>query len=193
MLKTPTLINGAFIVKPKVFKDERGFFLESWNKKVYDELNLGLEFVQDNHSQSSKHTLRGLHYQTGSSAQGKLVWVTSGVVFDVFVDLRKKSPTYGMWDGYYLDNKSHNRLWIPPGCAHGFVVVSNTADFHYKCTNYYNPNADRTLIWDDPTVDITWPIPSNIEPIISEKDKKGKTFEECEKYEYNGFVEEFLD
>jgi dTDP-4-dehydrorhamnose 3,5-epimerase len=183
MIKTPTLINGAFIINPKVFEDDRGFFLESWNKKVYSELGLDVEFVQDNHSKSSKNTLRGLHYQIGNSAQGKLVWVTSGIVFDVFVDLRKSSPTYGMWDGYYISANSHNRLWIPVGCAHGFVVVSDTADFHYKCTNYYDPSADRTLVWNDPTVDITWPIRNNILPIISKKDENGKTFEECEKYD----------
>ena len=181
MIKSPTKINGAFLLKPKLFGDGRGFFLESWNKIAYEELGISYEFVQDNHSRSSKYVLRGLHYQTGEDAQGKLVWVTSGTVFDVFVDLRTNSPTYGQWDGYYLDSQSHCRLWIPPGCAHGFVVLSDTADFHYKCTNYYNPKADRTLIWNDPTVGIKWPIPNNVDPIVSEKDKNGKLFEEQEK------------
>jgi dTDP-4-dehydrorhamnose 3,5-epimerase len=182
MIKLPTLINDAFIIKPKVFKDDRGFFLESWNKQVYNELGIGLEFVQDNHSKSSKNTLRGLHYQVEEFAQGKLVWVTSGVVYDVFVDLRKHSSTYGMWDSYHLDSESHCRLWIPPGCAHGFLAMTDVVDFHYKCTNYYNPQADRTLIWNDQTLKIAWPISKKETPIISDKDKKGKTFDKCEKY-----------
>lgn len=184
MLIIPTAIDGAFLIKPKVFEDQRGFFLETWNKKTYKEFNLDFDFVQDNHSRSSKYTLRGLHYQVGDAAQGKLVWVTSGTVFDVFVDLRVSSPTYGNWDGYYLSNENHCRLWVPPGCAHGFVVISDTADFQYKCTNYYEPKSDRTLIWNDPTLKIPWPLPENIQPTVSEKDQKGKLFSECDKYEY---------
>lgn len=183
MIRLPTAIDGAFLIKPDVFGDERGFFLESWNKKAYNDLGINFDFVQDNHSRSSKNILRGLHYQTGESAQGKLVWVTSGVVYDVFVDLRKYSPTYGMWDSYHLDSESHCRLWIPPGCAHGFLAMTDVVDFHYKCTNYYNPQADRTLIWNDPTLKITWPLSKEEVPIVSDKDKKGKPFEECEKYD----------
>jgi len=183
MTRLPTAIDGAFLIKPDVFEDGRGFFLESWNKKAYHDLGINFDFVQDNHSRSSKNILRGLHYQIGDSAQGKLVWVTSGMVYDVFVDLRKHSPTYGMWDSYLLDSESHCRLWIPPGCAHGFLAVTDVVNFHYKCTNYYNPQADRTLIWNDSTLKIAWPLSKEEVPIISDKDKKGKTFEECEKYD----------
>jgi dTDP-4-dehydrorhamnose 3,5-epimerase len=183
MTKIPTTIDGAFLIKPNVFKDERGFFLESWNKNTYRDIGISYDFVQDNHSKSSKNVLRGLHYQVGDAAQGKLVWVTSGQVFDVFVDLRKNSPTYGLWDGYYLDDVAHCRLWVPPGCAHGFVTMSNVADFHYKCTNYYNSGADRTLLWNDTTLKICWPVSQ--EPILSSKDKTGKPFKDCEKYECN--------
>jgi dTDP-4-dehydrorhamnose 3,5-epimerase len=129
MLKLLTTVDGAFLLKPKLFGDERGFFLESWNKKTYKDLGIDFDFVQDNHSRSSKNILRGLHYQVGESAQGKLVWVTSGIVYDVFVDLRKHSPTYGMWDGYRLDSETHCRLWIPPGCAHGFLAMTDRVDF----------------------------------------------------------------
>lgn len=178
-----TRIQGAYLIRPKLFKDERGYFFEGWNKKTYSEIGISNNFVQDNSSSSKKYALRGLHYQAGDSAQGKLVWVTSGSVFDVFVDLRKNSPTFGQWDGYVLSTHQHDRIWIPPGCAHGFVVISDSADFQYKCTNYYDPQADRTLIWNDPTLKIHWPIPKDIDPLISNKDKIGKTFEECEKYD----------
>lgn len=178
-----TRIDGAYLIRPKLFKDNRGYFFEGWNKKTFKEIGINHEFVQDNSSSSTKWVLRGLHYQAGDSAQGKLVWVTSGTVFDVFVDLRKNSPTFGQWDGYTLSTHQHDRLWIPPGCAHGFIVISNTADFQYKCTNYYNPQADRTLIWNDPTLNILWPVPRDIQPGVSEKDKNGKPFNQCEKYD----------
>ena len=183
MTKFPTLIDGAFLIKPKLFKDDRGFFLESWNKNSYKEVGIDFDFVQDNHSNSECNVLRGLHYQIGNNAQGKLVWVTSGMVYDVFVDLRKSSPTYGLWDSYYLDSETHYRLWIPPGCAHGFFTMTENVNFHYKCTNYHDPKSDRTLIWNDKTLKIPWPMIKNLNPIVSEKDKNGKSFSECEKYE----------
>ena len=132
MKKSPTKIHDAWILTPKVFGDARGFFLESWNRETFRSLGLDVDFIQDNHSRSAQGVLRGLHYQSGNAAQGKLVWVTSGSVFDVLVDLRKSSPTFGVWDGYVLNADTHERLWIPPGCAHGFLVLSEIADFHYK-------------------------------------------------------------
>jgi len=181
--KYPTKIHDAWLLKPRVFGDERGFFLESWNRTTFCELGLNPDFVQDNHSRSGKHVLRGLHYQAGDSAQGKLVWVTSGTVFDAIVDLRQSSPTFGVWDGYLLTSDAHERLWVPPGCAHGFLVLSEMTDFHYKCTKPYSVSDERTLRWDDPTTDIEWPLEIGIAPKISAKDAVGLTFNECEKYE----------
>lgn len=178
-----TKIEGAYLLRPKVFGDSRGFFFESWNQETFSELGINCNFVQDNCSRSSRYVLRGLHYQVGESAQGKLVGVMSGEVFDVFVDLRKNSPTYGQWDGYLLSTYQHDRLWIPPGCAHGFLVVSEKADFVYKCTNYYDPKSDRSLIWNDPTIDIKWPLPKNVIPALSNKDAQALTFDQCEKYD----------
>lgn len=182
MQKLPTKIEGAFVLQPKVYSDERGFFLESWNRETFRQIGLDVDFVQDNHSRSSKHVLRGLHYQVGDAAQGKLVWVTSGTVFDVIVDLRRSSPTFGKWDGYLLNTETHDRLWVPPGCAHGFLVLSETCDFHYKVTAPYNPQAERTLRWDAPEFAIAWPLPSSTEPIISPKDVAGTSFASCEKF-----------
>jgi len=182
MKKIPTKIQGAWLLKPKVFGDARGFFLESWNRDTFRSIGLHLDFVQDNHSRSSKHVLRGLHYQTGEAAQGKLVWVTSGTVFDVLVDLRKSSPTYGEWDGYVLNTETHDRLYVPPGCAHGFLVMSETADFHYKVTAPYVPAAERALHWNDPALGIEWPIEIGLEPLVSPKDSAAATFADCDKY-----------
>lgn len=182
MQKIPTKIHDAFLLKPKVFGDVRGFFLESWNRSTFRDLIGDFDFVQDNHSRSSKNVLRGLHYQVGESVQGKLVWVTSGTVFDVIVDIRKSSPSYGVWDGYLLTADAHERLWVPPGCAHGFLVISDMADFHYKVTSPYSPNDERALRWDDPQLRISWPIEIGIEPIISSKDASAAGFADCEKY-----------
>lgn len=182
MTRYPTKIDGAWLLRPRVFGDARGFFLESWNKRAFAELGIDAEFVQDNHSRSAKYVLRGLHYQVGDSVQGKLVWVTSGTVFDVLVDLRRGSPTFGKWDGYMLTSEAHERLWVPPGCAHGFLVMSEVADFHYKCTEYYDPSAERSLRWNDPELGIDWPLAVGIDPLVSEKDKVAAGFAECEKY-----------
>ena len=183
MQKISTKIHDAYLLKPKVFGDARGFFLESWNRETFRSLGIDADFVQDNHSRSAKHVLRGLHYQAGDTAQGKLVWVTSGTVFDVLVDLRKNSPTFGVWDGYYLTADAHERLWVPPGCAHGFLVVSDTADFHYKVSAPYRPDTERSLLWNDPDLAITWPLEIGIDPIVSAKDASAASFKECEKYE----------
>lgn len=170
-----TDIPDVKIVHPKVFGDERGFFLETFEKKRYQEmLEIQLDFVQDNHSRSQKNVLRGLHFQY-SNPQGKLVRVVRGEVFDVAVDIRKNSKTYGKWVGVVLSENNKTQLWIPPGLAHGFVVLSDIADFEYKCTNYYDPLSEGCLLWNDPEVNIDWPI---LTPILSSKDKLGKHLKE---------------
>lgn len=170
-----TNIGGVLLIKPKVFGDDRGFFLETYQKNRYrDILGSGLEFVQDNHSRSGKNVLRGLHFQI-ERPQGKLVRVVKGRVFDVAVDIRKDSDTFGSWYGTELSEDNMNQLWIPPGLAHGFLVLSDFADFEYKCTDYYLPQNERCLLWNDPKIGIEWPIRS---PILSEKDKVGSKFDE---------------
>jgi len=182
MKKLHTKIYGAWLLKPRVFGDTRGFFLESWNREIFRHIGLDLDFVQDNHSRSSKYVLRGLHYQSGKAAQGKLVWVTSGSVFDVLVDLRQSSPTYGLWDGYMLTADAHERVYIPPGCAHGFLVTSEITDFHYKVTTPYNPQDECALCWDDGALSIDWPLELGIQPILSAKDSTAPSFQACQKY-----------
>lgn len=170
-----TEIPDVKIINPKVFGDQRGFFLETYEQKRYQEmLNINLTFVQDNHSRSQKNVLRGLHFQK-ENPQGKLVRVVRGEVFDVAVDIRKDSSTYGKWVGVILSEDNKSQLWIPPGLAHGFLVLSDIADFEYKCTNYYDPNSEGCLLWNDPTVNINWPIST---PILSDKDRLGKTLQE---------------
>lgn len=170
-----TKIADVKIIQPQVFGDERGFFLETFEKRRYQSmLNIDVEFVQDNHSRSRKGVLRGLHFQK-ENPQGKLVRVVKGEVFDVAVDIRKTSSTYGKWVGVILSEENKTQFWIPAGLAHGFVVLSDIADFEYKCTDYYNPKTEGCLLWSDPTVNIQWPI-SN--PLLSEKDKLGKLLEE---------------
>jgi dTDP-4-dehydrorhamnose 3,5-epimerase len=183
MTKHPTKIHGAWLLKPKVFGDDRGFFLESWNRTTFQDIGLDVDFVQDNHSRSTKNVLRGLHYQIGDAAQGKLVWVTSGAVFDVLVDMRRSSPTFGVWDGYVLSTETHDRVWVPPGCAHGFLVLSDAADFHYKVSSSYRPEMERGLLWSDTDLAIEWPIEIGLEPIVSPKDAAAAVFAKCEKYD----------
>ena len=154
----PTAIPDVLIIEPKVFGDERGFFYESFNQKVFNEATgLDVQFVQDNHSRSRKGVLRGLHYQLPPHAQGKLVRCVRGAVFDVAVDIRKSSPTFGKWVGVELSEANHRQLWIPPGFAHGFLTLSETADFLYKTTDYYTPTAERSIAWNDPEIGIAWP------------------------------------
>ncbi len=175
MQVTDTKIHGVKIIQPKVFGDARGFFLETFEKKRYQEiLDIDLDFVQDNHSRSSYGVLRGLHFQK-VNPQGKLVRVVRGEVFDVVVDIRPDSPTFGTWEGVILSEENKTQFWIPPGLAHGFVVLSDTADFEYKCTDYYNPAEEGCLLWNDPAVGIEWPIAN---PLLSEKDKLGKLLKE---------------
>jgi len=169
---TPTDIPGVLILEPKVFGDSRGFFLESFNQDTFKQATgLEVNFVQDNHSRSGKGVLRGLHYQLQPHAQGKLVRVVSGSVFDVAVDIRRDSPTYGQWIGVSLTAENHRQLWIPPGLAHGFLVTSESADFLYKTTEYYKPSLERVLAWNDPDLAIAWP--TDVTPICSARDTAG--------------------
>jgi dTDP-4-dehydrorhamnose 3,5-epimerase len=165
----PTELQGVSLIEPDVFGDSRGFFLETWNRRRYAEAGLNVEFVQDNLSYSQRGTLRGLHYQKPHT-QGKLVTVLHGEVYDVVVDLRRDSPTFGRWIGIHLAAESRRQIYVPPGFAHGFCVTSEAALFAYKCTDYYAPQDEATIAWDDPDLAITWPVR---EPILSEKDRRG--------------------
>lgn len=170
-----TKIPDVKIIEPTVFGDERGFFMETWQQQKFEELVTGkpTQFVQDNHSKSTKGILRGLHFQT-ENTQGKLVRVVSGEVFDVAVDIRKASPTFGQWVGEYLSAENKRQLWVPEGFAHGFYVTSEEAEFVYKCTNYYDPNSEQSIKWDDSTLNINWPI--SVEPSLSKKDSDAVSF-----------------
>ena len=174
---TETALPGVLLIEPKVFGDARGFFLESWNRKTFAGLGLDLDFVQDNHSRSGKGVLRGLHYQL-NEPQGKLVRVTQGRVFDVAVDMRRASTHFGRWTGYELSAENHRMLWIPPGFAHGFLVLSESADFLYKTTAYYAPQWDRGVRWDDPEIGIEWPLEGP--PTLSGKDQVLPPLKEAE-------------
>lgn len=175
---TPTTIPDVLILEPKVFGDSRGFFFESFNKQEFKTVSaLNVCFVQDNHSRSSKGVLRGLHYQL-QQPQGKLVRVVRGAVFDVAVDIRKSSPTFGQWTGVELTEDNHKQFWVPPGFAHGFVVLSETADFLYKTTDYYSPAHERCIAWNDPSIGITWP--QGIIPQLSAKDRAGVSLSQAE-------------
>lgn len=167
--KTP--IDGVLLIKPKVFGDERGYFVETWQEQRYAEVGINLPFVQDNHSKSTKGILRGLHFQK-NHPQGKLVMVSLGEVFDVAVDIRPESPTFGRWYGAILNQDNQYQLWIPPGLAHGFVVLSDIAHFHYKCTDFYQPGDEGAIRWDDPDIGIDWPIRENLK--LSSKDIMAK-------------------
>jgi dTDP-4-dehydrorhamnose 3,5-epimerase len=177
-----TRIPDVKIIEPKVFGDERGFFMETWNAQLFSFLGIKTNFVQDNHSRSVKNTLRGLHYQI-KQPQGKLVRVTRGEVFDVAVDLRKRSPTFGQWVGKYLSEDNKRMMWVPPGFAHGFLVTSDTADFQYKCTDFYAPEYERTVHWADSDLGIDWPLAEDTQPIISQKDRQAVPLAQAEKYQ----------
>jgi len=176
-----TAIPEVLILEPQVFRDARGYFLESWNaRKLQNAAGLDVKFVQDNHSRSAHRVLRGLHYQI-KQPQGKLVSVIAGRVFDVAIDLRKSSPTFGRWVGAELSDDNHRQVWIPPGFAHGFVVLSESADVLYKTTDYYAPEHECCLIWNDPAVGIAWPM--HAEPILSDKDKAGRALRDAQVFE----------
>jgi dTDP-4-dehydrorhamnose 3,5-epimerase len=177
MKATPTLIPEVLLIEPKVFGDERGFFYESWNKRTLAELGIVADFVQDNHSKSQKNVLRGLHYQI-EHAQGKLVRVIAGEVYDVAVDMRRSSPTFGQWVGFTLSAENRCMAWIPPGFAHGFCVTSDAAEFLYKTTDYWSPAHERTLAWNDAQLAIPWPLDG--EPLLAAKDTAGQPFDRAE-------------
>lgn len=177
----PTAIPDVVLIKPRIFGDNRGFFMETWVSSKFAEAGYPLVFVQDNHSRSVKGTLRGLHYQIGQP-QGKLVRVVVGEVFDVAVDIRRSSPTFGKWVSVHLSADNKHELWVPPGFAHGFLVTSEIAEFVYKCTDYYAPQHERTLIWNDPQIGIHWPLPPGQVPLLSDKDKTGRLLRDAETY-----------
>lgn len=179
MKATPTSIPEVLVLEPQVFGDERGFFFESFNQKAFNQATgLELSFVQDNHSRSAKNVLRGLHYQI-QQPQGKLVRVVSGAVYDVAVDLRKSSPTFGQWAGVELSAENKRMLWVPPGFAHGFLVLSDYAEFLYKTTDYWAPAFERCVAWNDPELNIAWPI-QDAQPLLSPKDAKGMLLKDAE-------------
>ena len=175
-----TAIPDLVIIEPRVFGDERGFFLESWNRKVFAELGLDLDFVQDNHSRSARGVLRGLHFQN-PNPQGKLVRVVAGRAWDVAVDLRRSSPTFGQWAGIELSAENKRMFWVPPGFAHGFVSLEDGTDFVYKCTSFYEPANEHSLLWNDPALGIEWPL-EGLEPQLSAKDQAGKPLAEVEPF-----------
>jgi dTDP-4-dehydrorhamnose 3,5-epimerase len=179
MKVTPTELPEVLLLEPKVYGDERGFFFESYNRRALAEAGLDAEFVQDNHSRSARSVLRGLHYQI-EHAQGKLVRVTEGEVFDVAVDLRRSSPRFGRWSSALLSADNRRMLWIPPGFAHGFLVVSDAAEFLYKTTDYWYPQYERSLLWSDPALGIRWPL-SGV-PLVAAKDAAGSTLAQADAY-----------
>jgi len=176
-----TAIPEVKVIEAQVFGDERGFFMETFRASIMDELTGGKPFVQDNHSKSAQGILRGLHYQM-QQTQGKLVRVVQGAVFDVAVDMRKNSPTFGQWVGEVLSAENKKQLWVPEGFAHGFYVMTESAEFVYKCTDYYAPEFDRSLKWNDPEVGIEWPLVDGKQPLLSEKDENGKSFSEADTF-----------
>lgn len=181
MQVTPTAIPDVLIIEPKVFGDDRGFFMETWTKRVFEEIGISGEFVQDNHSKSQQGVLRGLHYQI-QQPQGKLVRVLRGRVYDVAVDLRKSSSTFGQWVAEELSEENKRMLWVPPGFAHGFYVMSNEAEFVYKCTDYYAPEYERSILWNDEALGIDWPLPEGGAPLLSSKDMAGQRLADADYY-----------
>jgi dTDP-4-dehydrorhamnose 3,5-epimerase len=178
---SPTRLSDVVMIEPRVFGDERGFFMETWQKERFSTAGISADFVQDNHSFSRQWVLRGLHYQI-RRAQGKLVRVTHGEAFDIVVDMRRSSPTFGQWVGEILSESNRRMLWIPPGFAHGFLALSDQVELMYKCTDYYSPDDERCLLWNDPSVAVDWPLSSGVQPIISTKDAAGSTLEHAELY-----------
>ena len=182
MKMIPTEIPDVLLIEPQVFYDARVYFMETYHRRKLAELGITAEFVQDNHSRSQRGTLRGLHYQL-RQAQGKLVRVVQGEIFDVAVDLRRRSSTFGRWAGAILSAENKLQLWLPPGMAHGFYALSETVDFIYKVTDYYAPEWDRTLLWNDPHINIDWPLIPGLPPVLSPKDLNGQPFELADVFE----------
>jgi len=176
---TPMSLPEVVLIEPKVYGDERGFFMETWHRARFAAAGISAEFVQDNYSVSRQGTLRGLHYQL-ERTQGKLVRVMLGEVFDVAVDVRRSSPSFGRWVGARLSAANKQCMWVPPGFAHGFLVLSETADFHYKCTDYYDPESERAIRWDDPAIGIEWPLTADVPLLVSLKDRAARPLAEAE-------------
>ena len=179
---TKTKLTDIVLIEPKVFEDERGFFFEGFKKKSFADAGITTDFVQDNHSRSRKGTLRGLHYQI-QQPQGKLVRVTLGEIFDIAVDVRRSSPTFGEWVGYHLSAENKKQLWIPAGFAHGFYVVSEWAEMLYKTTDYYAPQHERAILWNDPAIGIEWPLVNGEAPLLSAKDAAAALLDQAETFE----------
>lgn len=175
----PTAVPDVVLIRPRVFGDARGYFFESWEERKFAAAGLEAKFVQDNHSRSARHTLRGLHYQV-EHTQGKLVRVTAGAVFDVAVDLRRSSATFGRSVGVTLSADNHEMLWVPPGFAHGFLVLSEYVDFLYRVTDFWAPTHERAILWDDPDLKIPWPLPDGVQPLLSAKDAAAARFRDAE-------------
>ena len=180
MKRVDTGIAGLYVIEPRVFGDDRGFFMESWNQRTFAELGLACDFVQDNHSRSARGVLRGLHFQN-PNPQGKLVRVVSGRAWDVAVDLRRSSPTFGKWHGVELSAENKRLFWVPPGFAHGFISLEDDTDFLYKCTTFYDPGSEHSLLWNDPAIGIEWPL-EGLEPQLSGKDAEGRPLSEIEAF-----------
>jgi dTDP-4-dehydrorhamnose 3,5-epimerase len=177
----PTRIPEVVLIKPRVFGDARGFFFETWHERKFAAAGIAGHFVQDNHSHSTRYSLRGLHFQI-RQPQGKLVRVSRGEVFDVVVDLRRSSPHFGQWVGVLLSEANHHMLWVPPGFAHGYLALSEEIDFLYKCTDFYAPEHERALRWDDPEIGVQWPLPAGVRPLLSAKDAVAPSFKDAETY-----------
>ena len=175
----PTRIPDVVLIRPRVFGDPRGFFLESWEQRKFAAGGVDANFVQDNHSRSTRNVLRGLHYQL-PNAQGKLVRVVRGSVFDVAVDIRRSSPTFGQWVGVELSDSNHHMLWVPAGFAHGYLTLSESADFLYRCTSYYSPSDERAIRWNDPQIGVQWPLPPGVAPALSAKDAVAGSFRDAQ-------------
>jgi dTDP-4-dehydrorhamnose 3,5-epimerase len=177
----PTRLPEVVLIKPQVFGDARGYFFESWHDRIFADAGIKAKFVQDNHSHSVRHTLRGLHYQL-QQPQGKLVRVTRGEVFDVAVDIRRSSPHFGLWAGAFLNDRNHQMLWVPPGFAHGYVALSDEIDFLYKCTDFYAPQHERAIRWDDPQIGVLWPESVGPAPTLSAKDAAAPFLKDAETF-----------
>jgi dTDP-4-dehydrorhamnose 3,5-epimerase len=177
----PTRLPEVVLIKPRTFGDARGYFFETWQRERFCAAGIDVDFVQDNHSHSTLHTLRGLHYQI-EQPQGKLVRVSRGEVLDVAVDIRRSSPRFGQWVGVRLSDVNHHMLWVPPGFAHGYLTLTEEADFLYKCTDYYAPKHERAILWSDPQLAIAWPLPRDASPVLSGKDAAAPTFAAAQTY-----------
>jgi dTDP-4-dehydrorhamnose 3,5-epimerase len=177
----PTRLPEVMVIKPQVFGDPRGFFFESWHRDKFAAAGIAVEFVQDNHSHSVRYTLRGLHYQI-QKPQGKLLRVVRGVVFDVAVDLRRSSQRFGQWAGVILSDSDHRMLWVPPGFGHAYLALSDEVDLLYQCTDFYAPQHERAIRWDDPQIGVQWPLPADLKPILSPKDAAAPLLQEAESF-----------